>query len=374
MNTQKATRANKILLISNRSFQTGIGNYAFQLVKNFNEMSLVDFDLVNLTTTAEDSYGGFMNVFSQKAKRIIDHVLFLRKISRNYVFYHLLNPNLGLLVSRFRPIVVTVHDVFPFTRIARSDLITQSHGLDIPSFIAMRINMKFVKNADRIISVSEHTKRELTSLFRMNTSKVSVVHLGVDRNVFHPRHKKEARRACNLPLNKKIILHVGVDEPRKNIRTLIEAFYLVRKRIPNTILVRIGGLRKTTQRQILNRGMERSVIHRKKVSHIESFYNAADLLAFPSYYEGFGLPILESMASGVPVVAGKSSSIPEILGAAGIMIPPRDPKTLSDCICQILTEKEIRDKMIEDGLERSLKFSWKTCAKRTLEVYRMINH
>jgi glycosyltransferase involved in cell wall biosynthesis len=365
-------KVSRILLISNRSPLTGIGNYSYQLVKHIKETKLVDFDFINLATIAEDSFGGSVNVFSQKTKRLIDHLLFLRKIPRRYQLYHLLNPNLGVLAAKYRPIIITVHDIFPFTPIASHDLITQSYGLDIPIFLAMKVNMKFVKNADRLLSVSEHTKKDLVSLLKINASKITVTYPGVDRKLFQPRNQKEARQSLSLPLHQKIVLHVGVDEPRKNVKTLIHAFHLVKKRIPEAILVRIGGMRNTTRRLISSLRLEESVIHYRKVPNVALFYNASDLFVFPSYYEGFGLPVLEAMASGVPVIAGESSSIPEILGNAGMLVSPHDAEMLSECICQVLTDKKAREEMIARGLERSLKFNWKTCAEKTIEVYRTL--
>jgi len=376
MYSQKSARDNemaemsKVLLISNRSAFTGIGNYSFQLAKHIFEIDRVDFDFLNLETVAEDNFGGSVNVFSQKTKRLMDHLFFLRKVPPGYRVYHLLNPNLGILVAKWRPIIVTVHDVFPFTSVARRDLVAQSYGLDIPILMAMKVNMKFVKNADRIISVSHNTKKELVSLFGIKASKILVIHLGVDKRLFHPRSKEKTRRNLNLPLRKKIVLHVGVDEPRKNIRTLIEAFCFVKKRIPETVFLRIGGMRNITRRLISSLKLENSMIHYKKVPNIALFYNAADLLAFPSYYEGFGLPVLEAMASGLPVIAGDSSSIPEIVGNSGILLPPFNAKMLSEYICQVLTNKHTRTEMAAKELERSRKFNWETCARKTVEIYK----
>ncbi|UCH31431.1 MAG: glycosyltransferase family 4 protein [Candidatus Bathyarchaeota archaeon] len=363
---------NRILLISNRTPFTGIGNYSYQLIKNFQQYRLIDFNFLNLATIAEDSYGGSIGLFSQKIKRLVDHLLFLHKIPKHYRVYHLLNPNLGILIAKYRPIVVTVHDIFPFTSIAKKIAITESHGLDIPILLAMKVNMKSVRNADRIITVSEHTKKDLTTLFRINPSRITVIHLGVDRNLYRLRSKKRARSHLNLPLDKKIILHVGVDEPRKNIRTLIEAFSIIKKKMPKTILIRVGGMRNITRRLITSFRLEGSVMHHSKVSNLALFYNAADVLAFPSYYEGFGKPVLEAMASGTPVIAGRGSSIPEVLGDSGIMIPPSDAKMLRDAICQVLTENQTRAEMIEKGLKRSLKFNWRTCADKTIKIYEVL--
>jgi glycosyltransferase involved in cell wall biosynthesis len=363
---------NKILLINNRSATTGIGNYSHQLIKHLKKINQTRFSLLNLFTVAEDSFGGVVDVFSQKIKRFIDHFFFLSKINPGYEVYHLLNPNLGLLIAKYRPVVVTVHDVIPFTQIATPDLIAQSYGLDLPIIMAMRFNMGFIKYADKIIAISKHTKKDLTSLLDINPSRIIVIYPGIDRDQFRFREKRKAREMLNLPLKKKLILRVGVDEPRKNFRTLIKAFYKVKKRAPDTLLINIGGMRSISKKLISSLQLSNSVMHFSKVPNIALFYNAADLLAFPSYYEGFGLPVLEAMASGLPVIAGNSSSIPEIVNQASLLFPPFNVKMLSDLILQVLTDENTRHQMVEKGFERSQRFDWNICAKQTLEVYKTL--
>lgn len=334
----------------------------------------MNIDLINLATVAEDSFGSPFTVFSQKARRIMDHLSFLRGIPRNYDAYHLLNPNLGIIIMKYRPIVVTVHDLFPFTPIASGDMITQSYGLEAPILFAMKINMSFLKKADRIISVSEHTKKDLVSMFRIKPSRITVIHLGVDRELFHPRSRNEARRTLSLPINKKIILHVGVDEPRKNLRTLIEALHIVKQKSPEVILLRVGGMRDTTRSLIHSLKLKNSVLHYRNVPNIAPFYNASDLFVFPSYYEGFGLPVLEAMSSGIPVIAGESSSIPEIVGRAGILFSPYDSRILSEYIDHVLSDREIGFRLVAEGLKRSVEFDWDACAKKTVDVYRTLDN
>jgi glycosyltransferase involved in cell wall biosynthesis len=358
-----------ILFINNRSSSTGIGNYGYNLFVHLKQMGQKDMDFITLQSPAEDSYDRTVSFFGQKIKRMIDHLKFVRRIPRHYKIYHLLNPNLGILLLRYRPSVVTVHDIAPLKPAASRDMITQSYGLDTPILMAMQINMRFVRNADRIISVSQHTKNDLASVLGLHSQRIRVVYPGTDRNLFSPRDRRKARQELHLPLNKEIILHVGVDEPRKNIQTLIKAFYMIKKKFPKALLIRIGGMRSTTRRLISSLDLGNSILHYQKVENTALFYNAADLFVFPSYYEGFGFPLVEAMASGCPVIAGDSSSIPEVVGKAGILFPPSDVKMLNESICQVLTDHNMRSMMIKNGLERSLKFDWKLCAKQTLEVY-----
>lgn len=362
----------RILLINNRSSSTGIGNYSYNLFMHLKQIGQKDIDLITLQSPAEDSYGNIISSFGQKVKRTIDHLRFVRRIPRHYKIYHLLNPTLGILLLRHHPSIVTVHDIAPFIPMASHDMITQSYGLDTPIIMAMQINMRFVRNADRIISMSQNTKKDLISVLGVKSQRIRVVYPGTNRDLFTPRDLKKARQELHLPLNRQIILHVGVDEPRKNIRTLIKAFYFVKKKFPRALLIRIGGMRSNTRRLVLSLRLEDAILHYQKVENIALFYNAADLFVVPSYYEGFGLPLVEAMASGCPVVAGNSSSIPEVVGEAGIIFPSSDVKALSESIFKVLTDQNMRSIMIKIGLERSLKFDWRVCAKQTLEVYKTL--
>lgn len=328
---------------------------------------------MNLSTVAEDSYGSLTKVSLERGKRIMDHFLFLRKVPRGYELYHLLNPNLGILTIKCKPNVVTVHDLYPFTKMAYRDLIVHSFGLDFPILEAMKFNMRFIKFADKVICVSQYTKKELTSLMHINASKVHVIYLGVDHNYFRPRDKMEMRRKLNLL---KIKNHITCRSGRapKNIEVLLKALYHLKSKMPDTVLVRIGGMRSKTVKQISSTHLTDSLIYFNKVSNIGPYYNAADVLAFPSCYEGFGLPVLEAMSSGLPVIAGDSTSIPEVIGDAGMLFPPDDTSMLSELLCQLLTDKNLQKELSLKGLQRGRMFNWEICAKKTLEVYKTLFH
>lgn len=357
-----------ILLINNKAKTTGIGGYSFSLYENLRKVTNRNIDFITLKSSSEDE-GSPVKAFPQNIKKLANHFGFLPKISHSYKVYHLLNPNLGILLSKLHPSVVTVHDVSVFKRDVSKDILTKSYGFEFPLLLGIQLNMSFIKNADRILCLSNYTKNDLISVLGIENKRVVVSYPGIDRELFKPRDKLLTRKRLSLPLGKRIILHVGTDEPRKNTKTLIDALYTVKKKMPDILFVKIGGMREATRKLILERGLNDSVIYHKKVPDVASFYNAADLFVFPSYYEGFGYPAAEAMASGCPVIAADSSSVTEVVGKGGILLPPFGVTAFHEAIVQVLSDSNKQNVMIKEGLEQVKKFDWKTCAETTLETY-----
>jgi glycosyltransferase involved in cell wall biosynthesis len=367
--TVSVLRMKDILLINNKAKATGIGTYSFNLYDNLKRISKRNLDFITLKYPFEESHESAIQIFPQNIRKLLFHLEFLRKIPHSYKVYHILNPNLGIMLSKLRPTVVTVHDVSVLKGEVSKELMAESYGLDIPLVLAMQLNTSFIRNADRILCVSNYTKATLTSVLGIKNKRVVVSYPGIDRHLFRPRDKFKTRHSLGLPLNKRIILHVGTDEPRKNTRALVEALYMVKKRIPDAIFVKIGGMQEATRKLILALGLGRSIIYHKKVPSVAPFYNAADLFVFPSYYEGFGYPAAEAMASGCPIIAADSSSVTEVVGKGGVLFPPFDVAALYEAINEVLTDSNKRTVMIKEGLEQVKKFDWKKCAETTLETY-----
>ncbi len=357
-----------ILLINNKAKGTGIGSYSFSLFSHLQKLTRRSIDFITLNSSAQED-GSVIKDFPQSVKKLMDHLYFVRKIPRSYKVYHLLNPNLGIILPRLHPSVVTVHDISVLRPNVSKDIVANSYGMEIPLLWGMQLNMSFIRDADRILCLSYHTRSDLISVLGIESKRVVVSYPGIDHQLFKPRDRLKARQSLDLPINKRIILHIGTDEPRKNTKTLIDALYLLRKRFPDVVLVKIGGLRDATRRLISARQLEDSIRYYRKVPSVAPYYNAADLFVFPSYYEGFGYPAAEAMASGCPVVAADSSSVTEVVGKGGIIFPPFDVVTLSESISQVLTDSSTNAAIIEEGLEQVKKFDWKKCAETTLRTY-----
>jgi glycosyltransferase involved in cell wall biosynthesis len=217
-----------------------------------------------------------------------------------------------------------------------------------------------VRRADRVFAVSELTKRDLVERYGVSEQKIVVTPNGVDP-IFRPNGS-----APDVP---PYALFVGGIQPRKDPLTAIEAVALVDGDLRLVIVgdEKRGGdeVRSAVERL----GLESRVELIGYVEHegLASLYRGAACLVFPSRYEGFGLPVLEAMASGTPVVATTAGAVPEVAGDAAILVAPGDPAALAQGVREALAKRE---QLVRAGLERSRQFTWAETARRTLAVYR----
>lgn len=234
-----------------------------------------------------------------------------------------------------------------------------------------------VRRADRIIAISESTKRDLVALFGADPLKISVVHAGVDSS-FSPAVEQDGlqRLISRYSLTQPIVLFVGTIEPRKNLVHLIKAFKLAKLsgNLPHRLVLvgARGWMDAEVDQVIAQEHLTDSVQFTGFVppDELPYWYHAAQVFVYPSLYEGFGLPILEAMASGVPVIGSNVSSIPEVVGDAGFLVPPKDEQALADAIVRLAKDEDQRREFAKRGLKRSSSFTWEHTANRTVEVYR----
>jgi glycosyltransferase involved in cell wall biosynthesis len=251
-----------------------------------------------------------------------------------------------------RPAVVTIHDL-SFER--HPELMSRRDR-----FVFRTMVPRSVRRADRVLAVSEQTRRDLVEHYRISDEKISVTPNGVDP-IFSP----EGARSDGAPY----ALFVGTLQPRKDPLAALEALALVPGEL-RLVLVGPdkgsgGEARRTAARLGLN-GRVTFTGHVEK-QQLAELYRGAACLVFPSRYEGFGLPVVEAMASGTPVVAAASGSVPEVAGDAAVLVEPGNPAALAGGIERALADRE---RLARAGLERAKLYSWAETARRTLNVYR----
>ena len=226
--------------------------------------------------------------------------------------------------------------------------------------------------ARRIITISNASRQDVHHFFGVPLSNIDVIVPGVDE-VYRPLPEADVAAFRAKQGLERFMLHVGTLQPRKNIPVLIQA--LAQLNDPAIKLVLVGGkgwLYDDIFKQVQAMGVEKQVIFTGYVpdDELPYWYNAAELLLFPSVYEGFGLPVVEAMACGTPVVASNSGSIPEAVGEAGLLFDPNDVESLVDRVTAVLTNKPLRDKLKAQGLQHAQTFSWERAGRETANVYR----
>lgn len=235
--------------------------------------------------------------------------------------------------------------------------------------------------ASHFIAISEHTAREMVRLLGVEADRISVIHCGVEEHFRPlPGHEIERfRREKGLP--ERMILYLGTIEPRKNISTLIKAYHRLLEIWPrsaqgdSTPRLIVAGPKGWEWEEVfalvekLELGDQVMFPGFVPDTELPLWYNAAECFAYPSLYEGFGLPALEAMACGTPVITSNSSSLPEVVGEAGLTVSPEDVEGLADALRRVLTDSDLQDQLRQQGLERAARFSWEETARQTLAVY-----
>lgn len=266
--------------------------------------------------------------------------------------------------------VITVHDL---GFIVRPDLHTPTQRA-----IAGKL-ARSLGRCRQVIVVSEHTRRDFLRFYRFPAGRVSVIHLAAGpsfRPITDPLVLKATRARLGLP--QRFILSVATLDPRKNLPGLIRAFHLALVRLPTDCKLVLAGATSQGSASILSLirtlGLSSRVHLTGYVSEgdLPALYNLAACLVYPSYYEGFGLPVLEAMACGVPVVCSNVSSLPEIAGDAARLIAPDDIPAIAEAMMHLVHDPTEADRMRERGLRRAGQFSWEQTARRTLDVYRSV--
>lgn len=275
-----------------------------------------------------------------------------------------------LLIPTYGKCIITVHDLFFFKS---PDSTVREMRRDFPAKVAYSI-----ERADGIICPSNFTKYEILKLFKCKEEKIRVIPHGVDEKFKREPEEGEVERVkSKYSLPPRFILFVGNIEPRKNLEVLIDAFNVFKEELKDYKLLVVGekvfGFEKI-KKKIERMKMERDIIFTGYVENEELpiIYRLSSLFVFPSLEEGFGLPVLEAMASSVPVLASNTSSIPEVAGDCALYFSPYSPFDIAEKLKLVLKNESLRKNLIEKGKKRVEEFSWRRCAEKTLEFYREI--
>ncbi len=242
-----------------------------------------------------------------------------------------------------------------------------------------RVVPRSVARATHVLADSLATKNDLVELFNTPSDKITVLYGGVDAR-FAP--VRESERLATIRARYGIgqepfVLGIGTIQPRKNYRRLIQAFAILKSLTSNLQLVIAGGkgwMYDSIFAEVKRLGLEGQVLFPGFVDDddLPALYSAAEMLAYPSIYEGFGLPILEAMACGTPVVTSITSSLPELAGDAALLIEPSDVDAIAAAVRRLLQDSGLRRGLVADGFDQARKFTWQKAAAQLMGIYQSI--
>lgn len=363
----------KILIdcISLLSPLTGIGRYTYAIA---NEIKLKeDFEnnyfygyysnkLIDLNDGKEIKLlKSFIlnNFFIKKIVRTI--ILNLSKFSLNkYDLYWQPNfiPNINIKAKKT---ITTVHD---FSFILHKDF----HPKERIEYFE-KYFFKNIIRSDMLITGSEFSKQEILERLDFKDEQIKVIYHGIDHNLFKIHNDLK----LDFEIPKKFIFSVGSIEPRKNLIGLLQAYNLLSDNIKNEYKLVLAGFKGWENKEIMNiiNKNKENIIYLGFISDIElaKVYNLATCFLFPSFYEGFGLPVLESMACGTPVICSDTTSLPEVGADAVVYCNPYEIKDIKDKIELVLNDTKLQTSMIEKGFKRAKLFSWEKSAKEHLDLF-----
>lgn len=267
------------------------------------------------------------------------------------------------------PSVITVHDLSHIRH-------PETHPKERVKWLNEQLP-RSISQASRIICVSEFTKQELIDLKLAPSHKISVCYNGIDPD-FYPRPASQTQPILdqwNITAGS-YLLSVATFEPRKNLESLLEAYGgvppIIAQNCPLVLTGASGWMQSTLQDKVKNMPGSHRVVTTGYVTrqNLKALIAGAGVFAYPSLYEGFGLPVVEAMASGVPVVTSNCGALAEVVGDSGYTVPPKDTDALGGALLSLLTDDVLTERYRNMGIARAKQFSWRQCAKDTVLAYR----
>ncbi len=363
---------NTRLLIENEL--EGIGRFSYEILKELCEKNPnIQFDFI------------FDRPFSKKFlfnKNVTGHVL-KPKTRHPFLWYYWFEIKLPKLLKKINPDVFLSLDGFisTSTNIKQISVIHDINFEHYPQYLPFFHRKfyqfffpKYAKKANSIITVSSYSKEDIIKTYGVKKEKIHIIYNGVGKS-FAPINeieKKDIKKIFTSGCD--YFIFIGSIHKRKNINNLIKGFDLYKiKTKAQTKLLIVGKkrwwskkMKKTYQKAIFKNDILFTGYLTEKM--LPKVLASAKVLCFPSFFEGFGLPIVEAMKCGVPIITSNTSSMPEICGEAGIKIDPRNFHDIANAINKIENNEALRKNLIQLGLERSKMFSWKIAGNQLLEI------
>ena len=349
-------------------FMHGISRYAYNLIKGISEADKRnDYVLISndnyLADFVSSSENFSLTITKSKLYGIEEQISIPRVLKKERIdIFH--SPSFFGPISEGCKVIMTIHDMIHVLFPEESSVIHKAYY----SLIVKRA----AKNASRILTVSENSKRDIVNYLNVPPEKIVVTYNAVDGDFRRSNEDKVEETKDRFGINGRFILYVGNQKPHKNVGLLIKAYQQLRGRIKHQLVI-VGQKDRLFQKGLKGKNLE-GVIFVGEASDelLPHFYSGADVFVSPSLYEGFGLPFIEAFACKTPVVAIRTPSIYEIVGNAGLIVDAGCTDELANAIHQVLSDDDLRNSLVEKGMARVEMFSWEETVDRTLKVYREV--
>ncbi len=350
--------------------RSGIGRYTYSLLSSLGQVDLANTYYLHGPKGLFDFKRSLPQFSYPNFKLCYD--FFKSGIGIKTDIYHLPCPD---TIPRYQgKLVVTIHDL-----IARTH--PQSHTQETIDLSEQHMR-SIARRADHVICISNSTREDFHRFYQYPRAQSSVVYNGVNHELFFPLTKQEMAQATidrvAMGVEGRYILTVGTLEPRKNLKGILSAMAVLKQAGDYEGRLVVVGMKGWMSEDlglfIKKLNLESSVKFLGFISdaQLRLLYAGADIFVFPSFYEGFGFPILESMACGTPVVTSNTSSCVEIAASAAITVDPSDVKGIALAMTRILIDKDLAADLRERGIKRAEEFSFEKTAQETLKVYQQV--
>lgn len=356
---------------------TGIGTYTYELIYSLSKFRNDKFLIYAPKDSNSIPYKN-ENLNYSYINQCSTHIFWkdvnipLNIGNENIHIFHTPQNGIGIPLKKDCKNIITLHDIIP-SRMPEtvSDCYMNIYRKEIP---------RLLEKTDGIITVSNFSKNDIIKEFNFPEDKIFVTHLA-NEHIYKKMNKKNCKNIlkAKYSISGDYILYVGGFSPRKNILGLINAYSMYVDQNPKSnIKLLIVGYKGKSYSIYKSRVEELHLSNKVvftgfiPVEHMPLFYNAAEVLAYPSFYEGFGLPPLEAMSCGIPIIASNATSIPEIIGDAAYYIDPYNIDELFLAIKEVLNNKELRKDLVEKGLNKCSEYTWEKTAEETINAYKAL--
>lgn len=364
----------RVGIVSGDLRSSGTSRYAKELYSNLSACTDIDLSLVELKYESRH-----MNTWSQSGSAGTIEIPF--SMPHKYLFYayamrqlpqfdllHFVTQNLSFLAGKSSIVTCLdlIHHVFPER---------------VYDPVLAKILYSGLRRARRIAAISDATKKDLVELYDIDPRVVHVTYLAVDTRKFHPiRIADEHYHHLGLDSGCRYVLQLTSGTLRKNVHGVLGAFAKLKRdsALDPLKLIVAGGFQYASDEDRIRKlakhyGLLDEIHFTGRLTDRELciVYNLAEVFAFPSFYEGFGFPVLEAMACGTPVVTSNVSSLPEVAGAAGVLVNPKSITSIEHGMRMILEDQDLAHQKSQEGRKQARKFSWDKTAQETLNIYKL---